>query len=100
MKQRGRGETRPLLFEGAALWHAHCKDIWIGSRCEGHKVLARINANATRGGFMIARVTRRLVVAGCLLAIPALSQAADQLKLAVGAPNNWDTCIPEVGQRA
>lgn len=22
------------------------------------------------------------------------------LKLAVGAPNNWDTCIPEVGQRA
>src|SRR5260370_40175540 len=24
----------------------------------------------------------------------------DVLKLAVGAPNNWDTCIPDVGQRA
>jgi NitT/TauT family transport system substrate-binding protein len=24
----------------------------------------------------------------------------DMLKLAVGAPGNWDTCIPEVGQRA
>jgi NitT/TauT family transport system substrate-binding protein len=49
---------------------------------------------------MISQMTRRLVLAGCLLAIPAVSQAADQLKLAVGAPNNWDTCIPEVGQRA
>jgi NitT/TauT family transport system substrate-binding protein len=26
--------------------------------------------------------------------------ADDVLKLAVGAPNNWDTCIPEIGQRA
>jgi ABC-type nitrate/sulfonate/bicarbonate transport system substrate-binding protein len=26
--------------------------------------------------------------------------AEDTLKLAVGAPGNWDTCIPEVGQRA
>jgi NitT/TauT family transport system substrate-binding protein len=31
-------------------------------------------------------------------AIPAL--ADDLVKLAVGAPGNWDTCIPEVGQRA
>jgi len=28
------------------------------------------------------------------------SVAEDVLKLAVGAPNNWDTCIPEIGQRA
>src|SRR3954451_15214245 len=28
------------------------------------------------------------------------SHAAEVVKLAVGAPNNWDTCIPEVGQRA
>jgi NitT/TauT family transport system substrate-binding protein len=27
-------------------------------------------------------------------------EAADQLKLAVGAPGNWDTCIPAVGERA
>jgi len=29
-----------------------------------------------------------------------VGHTADLLKLAVGAPNNWDTCIPEVGQRA
>ena len=28
------------------------------------------------------------------------ASADDALKLAVGAPNNWDTCIPEVGKRA
>jgi NitT/TauT family transport system substrate-binding protein len=33
-----------------------------------------------------------------LLPAPALAQ--DNLKLAVGAPGNWDTCIPEVGIRA
>src|SRR5215475_15945855 len=33
-----------------------------------------------------------------MLPAPALSE--DNLKLAVGAPGNWDTCIPEVGQRA
>jgi NitT/TauT family transport system substrate-binding protein len=31
---------------------------------------------------------------------PLTSYAADNLKLAVGAPNNWDTSVPEVGQRA
>jgi len=31
---------------------------------------------------------------------PLTSFAADNLKLAVGAPNNWDTSVPEVGQRA
>src|SRR5262252_5401555 len=32
--------------------------------------------------------------------IPASTFAQDTLKLAVGAPGNWDTCVPEVGQRA
>src|ERR671931_2462198 len=31
---------------------------------------------------------------------PSAAFAEDTRKLAVGAPNNWDTCIPEVGQRA
>ena len=35
-----------------------------------------------------------------LALLPALALAQDSLKLAVGAPGNWDTCIPEVGQRA
>jgi len=38
-------------------------------------------------------------VAGALL-FTAPAVADDTLKLAVGAPNNWDTCIPELGQRA
>src|SRR5438105_10488839 len=47
---------------------------------------------------------RRFGLASCVVALagalaaPAL--ADDQLKLAVGAPGNWDTCVPEVGQRA
>ena len=32
--------------------------------------------------------------------VSASTLAQDMLKLAVGAPGNWDTCIPEVGQRA
>src|SRR5262245_7836467 len=47
---------------------------------------------------------RRLLVAAaasaCVLIGSGPSIADDALKLAVGAPNNWDTCIPEVGQRA
>jgi NitT/TauT family transport system substrate-binding protein len=31
---------------------------------------------------------------------PSVALSEDTLKLAVGAPNNWDTCIPELGQRA
>jgi NitT/TauT family transport system substrate-binding protein len=42
-----------------------------------------------------------LAAAGIALAMTASPVAADDLvKLAVGAPGNWDTCIPEVGQRA
>jgi ABC-type nitrate/sulfonate/bicarbonate transport system substrate-binding protein len=34
------------------------------------------------------------------VALPPPALAEDQIKLAVGAPGNWDTCVPEVGQRA
>src|SRR6202035_4568223 len=27
------------------------------------------------------------------------ASAEDTLRLAVGAPNNWDTCVPDVGMR-
>src|SRR5258705_775499 len=37
-----------------------------------------------------------MAIAACV-SVPTLAQ--DTLKLAVGAPGNWDTCIPEVGQR-
>ena len=42
----------------------------------------------------------RWVLVLLLAGAPSLAPAADTLKLAVGAPSNWDTCIPEVGQRA
>jgi NitT/TauT family transport system substrate-binding protein len=32
--------------------------------------------------------------------LAATAEGADTLKLAVGAPGNWDTCIPAVGERA
>src|SRR5215213_11685092 len=44
------------------------------------------------------RLLSCMVVLATLAAGPAL--ADDNLKLAVGAPGNWDTCIAEVGQRA
>ena len=33
-------------------------------------------------------------------AAPGAAEAAETLKLAVGAPDNWDTCIPAIGERA
>ena len=44
-------------------------------------------------------VTSVLACAWIALA-PSAGHGEDMLRLAVGAPNNWDTCIPEVGQRA
>jgi NitT/TauT family transport system substrate-binding protein len=38
------------------------------------------------------------IAAACLLTTAA--HALDHLKLAVGAPGNWDTCVAEVGKRA
>jgi NitT/TauT family transport system substrate-binding protein len=49
------------------------------------------------------RSSRHLPWLAALAALACLSTPAvaqDNLKLAVGAPGNWDTCIPEVGQRA
>src|SRR5262249_11910080 len=48
----------------------------------------------------------RLVTTFCLMAIaaatmfPAVGQSEDTLNVAVGAPNNWDSGIPEIGRRA
>src|SRR2546425_6057376 len=49
--------------------------------------------------FRVKSVACTIVLAGAALA-PSGAHCQDTLKLAVGAPNNWDTCIPEVGQRA
>lgn len=48
----------------------------------------------------VSRTLRTLAFALLVATAPATSQAADMLKLAVGAPNNWDSSIPEIGQRA
>src|SRR5215216_6515171 len=40
------------------------------------------------------------IALSCAALAASTGLADDTLKLAVGAPNNWDTCIPEVGQRA
>lgn len=47
-----------------------------------------------------SRFVRGLFCAVLLATVPQLAQAEDTLRLAVGAPNNWDTSIPEIGQRA
>jgi NitT/TauT family transport system substrate-binding protein len=44
--------------------------------------------------------TWRLALTVLLSVMSTAAFATDVLKLAVGAPNNWDTCIPDVGQRA
>ena len=46
------------------------------------------------------RMAQAAICAVALAASSGVGRAAEVLKLAVGAPNNWDTCIPEVGQRA
>jgi NitT/TauT family transport system substrate-binding protein len=47
---------------------------------------------------------KRLALAICVLAASAAPGLAQQpvetFKLAIGAPGNWDTCVPEVGKRA
>jgi NitT/TauT family transport system substrate-binding protein len=48
----------------------------------------------------LRRALLPLVTLGVLTLGPSTAPAQDLLKLAVGAPNNWDTCIPEVGIRA
>lgn len=47
-----------------------------------------------------SRVIQVLCCVALLAVTPFAARADDTIRLAVGAPNNWDTCIPEVGQRA
>jgi len=47
-----------------------------------------------------AKCLVRGTVAAVLAIVATATQAADTLRLAVGAPGNWDTCIPAVGERA
>ncbi len=39
-------------------------------------------------------------MAAVLAALTGAADAAEKVRLAVGAPGNWDTCIPAVGERA
>lgn len=48
----------------------------------------------------VSRLVKGLLCTALLAAAPQFAQAEDTLRLAVGAPNNWDTSIPEIGQRA
>lgn len=41
-----------------------------------------------------------LTLASSLIASAARAADLDSFKVAVGAPGNWDTCVPEVGKRA
>ena len=51
--------------------------------------------------FGTTRFGRYLVAAMWALATTiGTAHALDTLKLAVGAPGNWDTCIPAIGERA
>jgi NitT/TauT family transport system substrate-binding protein len=52
------------------------------------------------GEHAMARFRRWFAAFAMIAVLPAAALAQDNLKLAVGAPGNWDTCIPEVGQRA
>ncbi|HKA74913.1 MAG TPA: ABC transporter substrate-binding protein [Xanthobacteraceae bacterium] len=46
------------------------------------------------------RLLAAVAASACMMFGSGPGAADDVLKLAVGAPNNWDTCIPEIGQRA
>jgi len=46
------------------------------------------------------RLLAAVAASACVMFGCGPGAADDVLKLAVGAPNNWDTCIPEIGQRA
>ena len=49
---------------------------------------------------MSHKLLQGLFFATLVWAASPSAHAEDQLRLAVGAPNNWDSSIPEVGQRA
>ena len=45
-------------------------------------------------------LAKTLCVAAAATLFPAVGHCSDLLKLAVGAPNNWDSGVPDIGQRA
>jgi len=49
---------------------------------------------------MTRLTTLLLLIAAGAGVLPAASHADDMLKLAVGAPNNWDSGLPDIGKRA
>jgi NitT/TauT family transport system substrate-binding protein len=49
---------------------------------------------------LVSGTLQALICSLLLCATSAAATAADVLKLAVGAPSNWDTSIPDIGQRA
>ena len=48
----------------------------------------------------MSRIARTLCLAAAATVFSATAHCADVLKLAVGAPNNWDSGVPDIGQRA
>src|SRR5262249_1554436 len=61
--------------------------------------LARKDSIAGKGVWMSNLVKALCLVAAATL-FPAAGHCSDVLKLAVGAPNNWDSGVPDIGQRA
>ena len=62
-----------------------------------------VDANSRGHGDLVSIASRTAGTMAALIALVMAAtacQAADRLKLAVGAPGNWDTCIPAVGERA
>lgn len=49
---------------------------------------------------MAHRLTQLLSALAAAAFTVSVAQADDTVRLAIGAPNNWDTCIPDVGLRA
>jgi NitT/TauT family transport system substrate-binding protein len=53
-----------------------------------------------RRSFSVAILSTAILLGASAVAPAQQALKPETLKLAVGAPNNWDTSIPEVGQRA
>jgi NitT/TauT family transport system substrate-binding protein len=57
--------------------------------------------DSKKGTRMFGLMTRFwLIAAAAAMAFPVGGQCDETLKLAVGAPNNWDSGVPEIGRRA
>jgi NitT/TauT family transport system substrate-binding protein len=61
-------------------------------------------AHAKEANFMLlSRLLRAVILVAAVLVpafAPTVAFSEDNLKLAVGAPNNWDSGVSEIGQRA